>query len=234
VQAGVGYELVLPGRALESSAAATAKVTDEEERHLHDAERRQLIEQGWYREEEITRTPYPVYDPNTGHLLYTTYSSVGKRRGLTWEYQFIPLALMAGCARKLMTLQDFVEDFEKYTLSADHPLAPVQRAIEQEVSKHGERGRHALQLPQDPALSFKQAPAPMCTPLPLGFDLVQRVRNRYLHRSASRGFQGLLDGPAAWAWANAAKTAGLTASFFPASSFNAMCPLRSLFLRLLL
>ena len=194
VQAGVGYELVLPG-VHSNIGGSYGEVTDEEERHLHDIERRQLIEQGWYREEEITRTPHPVYDPNTGYLLYTTYSSVGKRLGLTWEYQFIPLAVMAGCARKFMTLEPLSSGsrFEKYTLPSDHVLVPVQRAIEQQVSKHGERGRHALQLPQDPALSFAQAPALVCTPLPLGFDLVQRVRNRYLHRSASKGFQGLAD-----------------------------------------
>jgi hypothetical protein len=192
VEAGVGYELVLPG-VHSNIGGSYGEVTDEEERHLRDEEHRLLIEQGWYRPEEITRTPYPVYHPDTGQHLYTTYSTVGRRLGLTWEYQFIPLAIMAQAAAKLMTLEDFVEDFEKYTLPADHPLTPLRQAIEQEVGKHGEQGRHALQLPQDPALSFKKGPAPVPTPLPVSLDLVKLVRNRYLHRSASRGWQGLAD-----------------------------------------
>jgi hypothetical protein len=187
----VGYELVLPG--MHSNIGGSyGEVTDEEERHLHYAECQQLIEQGWYRKDEITRTAHPVFLGNT--LLRTTHSAVGRRWGLTWECQFIPLAIMAEAAGKLMTLQGFVEDFEKYALPADHPLTPVQQAIKQEVSKHGEQGRHALQLPYDPDLSFEEAPAPVVTPLPVSFELVQLVRNRYLHRSASIGLQGLSDG----------------------------------------
>jgi hypothetical protein len=174
VQAGVGYELVLPG-VHSNIGGSYGEVTDEEERHLHDVERRQLIEQGWYREEEITRTPHPVYDPNTGQLLYTTYSAVGKRLGLTWEYQFIPLAVMAQAAGKLMTLEPLSSGsrFEKYTLPSDHVLVPVQRAIEQEVSKHANEGAMPATAP-GPGPAF--AAGPGCTPLPLGFDLSARAQ----------------------------------------------------------
>jgi len=193
LQAGTGYELVLPG-VHSNLGGSYGEVTDEEERHLDDAEREALIAQGWYCPEEISRTPHPVHDPDTGQLLYTTYSAVGRRLGLTWEYQFIPLRLMADCATQLMLLEPLTPGsrFERYTLPDDHPLAPVQAAMLQEVAGHGVQGRHALQLPFDPNLAFEQPPTPV--PLPIGWDLAKLVRNRYLHRSASRGLQGLSDG----------------------------------------
>jgi hypothetical protein len=122
---------------------------------------------------------------------------MGRRRGLTWEYQFIPLAIMADCAGKLMRLEELSPDgpFGKYTLRPGHDLVPMQQAIKQEVDQHGEQGRHVLRLPHDPSLPFKTGPKPAPTDLLLDFELVKTVRNRYLHRSASRGFQGLLDGP---------------------------------------
>ena len=101
---------------------------------------------GLYRPEEITRTPYPVYHPDTGQYLYTTYSTVGRRRGLTWEYQFIPLAIRAQAAGKLMQLESLDPNgkFAWYTIPTDHPLTPLQQAIEQEVGKHSEQGQGAM------------------------------------------------------------------------------------------
>ena len=179
LHAGTGYELVLPG--MHSNIGGSyGEITDEEERLLHAYEHAQLIEQGWYRREEITRSGLGL---------------TGRRRGLTWEYQFIPLRIMADCAGKLMSLQGFIEDFEKYALLPEHPLAPVQAVVLAQVSQHGEQGRHVLQLPNDPSLPFETGPEAAVAALSLDFELVKMVRNRYLHRSSSRGFQGLLDGP---------------------------------------
>jgi hypothetical protein len=149
---------------------------------LHRRDYEDLIAHGWYRREEITRSALGL---------------MGRRLGLTWEYQFIPLAIMADCAGKLMLLEELSPDsrFGKYTLADNHVLAPVQRAIEQQVAGHGEQGRHVLQFPYDVELPFKTAPDPVTKPVLIDFELVHKVRNRYLHRSASRGFQGLLDGP---------------------------------------
>ena len=186
LQAGVGYELVLPG-VHSNIGGSYGEITNEEERELHQHEWEQLIAQGWYKREEITRTDYPVYDEETRQVFYSTYSYAGRRLGLTWHYQFIPLAIMAGAAGKLMILESLSPGsrFEKYTLPPDHMLVPVQQAIEQQVAGHGEQGRHVLAFPDDPTLSFNPVPTPVT--LPVDFELVQRVRNRYLHRSASRG-----------------------------------------------
>lgn len=194
LQAGVGYELALPG--VHSDVGGSYGELSDETRTLHDWEYERLVAQGWYREEEIERTPHPVYDPDTGQLLYTTYSAVGRRRGLTWEYQFIPLRVMADCASKLMDLWPLTPGsrFERYALPPAHPLAPVLAAVLGQVAGHGEQGRHALQLPQDSTLAFETAPAAAAAPLPVDAALARLVRNRYLHRSGSIGFQGLTDG----------------------------------------
>jgi hypothetical protein len=179
LDAGKGYELVLPG-VHSNIGGSYGEVTDEEERLLHRRDYEELIAHGWYRREEITRSALGL---------------TGRRLGLTWEYQFIPLRIMADCAGKLMRLQAFVEDFEKYALPPDHELIPMQAAVLAQVDQHGEQGRHVLQLPHDPSLPFDKGPEPTFTKLLLDFELIKTVRNRYLHRSASRGFQGLLDGP---------------------------------------
>jgi hypothetical protein len=194
LQAGVGYELVLPG-AHSNIGGSYGEVTDEEERELHTYEHEQLIKQGWYRAEEITRTAHPVYD-REDRLIHTTYSYAGRRLDLTWEYQFIPLAIMADCAKNhSLDLLDLGpgSPFVKYSLPADHPLVHVQQVIKAQVAVHSEQGRHVLRFQHDPSLPF-EAPAPAVVTLPLRYDLVQLVRNRYLHRSASKGFQGLDDG----------------------------------------
>ena len=135
-----------------------------------------------------------MHDPETGQLLYTSYSAVGTRLGLAWEYQFIPLGIMATCAAKLMELEPLAPGtrFEKYTLPAGHELVPVQAAVVARVKQHGETGRHALQLPGDPDLAFAQGRAP-AQELAVPLELAHKVRNRYLHRSASTGLQGLND-----------------------------------------
>lgn len=198
IQVGVGYELVLPG--VHSDVGGSyGEVTDEEERHLLDEERLTLIEQGWYRSEEITRTSHPVYDPETGYLLYTTHKSVGRRCDLTWEYQFIALGLMAEYAAKSdMKLEPLAvgSRFEKYTLAADHALQPVQQAIVKQAGDHGQQGRHVLCFPDDPTLPFENSPIPTPKPEPVkvSLEVAKHTRNRYLHRSASTGIQGLNDG----------------------------------------
>ena len=149
----MGYELVLPG-VHSNIGGSYGEVTDEEERLLHAQQCVELVAQGWYRAEEITREGHKV---------------VGRRRGLTWEYQFIPLALMVGCANKFMSLESLRPGsrFAKYALSADHPLIPVQAAIQAQVASHGDQGRHELQLPQGPVLPFETAPLPALTTLAL-------------------------------------------------------------------
>ena len=196
IQAGVGYELVLPG--VHSDVGGSyGELTEEEERHLFDEERLTLIEQGWYRPEEISRTSHPVYDPEIGQLLCTTHQSVGHRCDLTWEYQFIALGLMADYAAKSqMELTDFVEDFQKYALPADHALQPVQQVIVKQAGNHGQQGRHVLCFPGDPILPFENGPipAPKPEPVAVSLEVARRTRNRYLHRSASTGILGLNDG----------------------------------------
>ena len=190
-----GYELVLPG-VHSNIGGSYGELTDEEERHLNPKECATLIDQGWYRANEIKRTLHPVYDTDTGRFLYNYETAVGERFNLTWEYQFIPLGIMATCAGKLMQLEQLVpgSPFEKYTLPAGHELLPVQEVFVKQVNGHHEQGRHALQLPDDPNLDFKKKPVAILEPLKLQISQVQLVRNRYLHRSASRGIQGMADG----------------------------------------
>jgi hypothetical protein len=96
----------------------------------------------------------------------------GQRRGVRWDYQFIPLRLMATYAQDYgMSLQPLRPGtrFGKYALSPGHELLPVQAALEAATTQHGGSGRHTLSLEQA-KLSTRH---------------IHLVRNRYLHHSVS-------------------------------------------------
>jgi hypothetical protein len=95
---GVGYELTLPG--VHSDVGGGYGEREDETRELHYGAHGQLIAEGWYTAEQVHTKSEGVYSPQTGQKLYTRYTTTGVRRGLKWDYQFIPLAIMREFATK--------------------------------------------------------------------------------------------------------------------------------------
>jgi len=177
----VGYELTLPGA--HSNVGGGYGEVEDESREMRLDECDHYIKHGWYKPNEIVHHRENVYSPQTGQFLYVKESAVGLRRGLRYDYQFIPLGIMADCAQQHggMSLAPLSNRgrYSKYTLLPGHPLLPVQSAIKAKVQGHGASGRHALKLPGDTRLG---------TQLPLGLEQVHLLRNRFMHRSAGLGF----------------------------------------------
>jgi len=187
---GVGYELTLPG--VHSNIGGSYGEQEDEERRLHLWEREALIAQGWYTKDEAPIYEDPVYN-EYGMQIGTTQWSVGKRKNLNQDYQFIPLRIMAENAKKFaMLLESLSGRYAKYAIAATHPLAPVQAAILSQIGPHGSKGRHALVLHNE----WSQLPPNNKPPEVLRITPAQAVmvRHCYLRRSASIGFQGLADG----------------------------------------
>ena len=161
---GVGYELTLPG--VHSNIGGSYGEDEGEERALHLWERQTLIDLGWYTEDEARIHSAPVYDPQTGQQVGTHRWAVGKRENLGQDYQFIPLRIMAENATKEgMSLWPLSSRFAKYAISATHPLAPIQAAIQDQVSQHASTGRYALGLADEvcqmpPGAAFTTLPLP--------------------------------------------------------------------------
>ncbi len=185
----IGYELTLPGA--HSDIGGGYAETEDETRELHPAEQADLLAKGWYvatPQPEITMRQEDVYNPQTGQKMYTRRWPVGIRRALRHDYQFIPLGLMATCAREQghMRLAALTPGgrYGRYALAGNHPLAPVQAAIQQQVRGHGASGRHVLRLPDD----VRPSNGVPGVPLALNLGLVHLLRHRYLHRSAGISF----------------------------------------------
>lgn len=178
---GNGYELCLPGA--HSDIGGGYGESEDETREMRMDEKAHYIRHGWYTEAETGLRHEPVYNPQTGQKMYTREWLVGIRRGLRHEYHFIPLGIMATCARQQgsMTLAALTNSgrFGKYTLPPGHPLLPVQAAIQGQVQGHGASGRHSLKLLGDTRPGVLLA---------LGPDQVRLLRHRFLHRSAGLGF----------------------------------------------
>ncbi len=176
---GIGYELTLPG--VHSDIGGGYSESEYESRILHFEDRDRLINHGWYTEEEVP-IRYEHVNDRQGNRLFTKRSVVGIRKNVRPDYQYIPLAIMAACAKKpgQMDLEMLSKNgrFGKFTIGPDHELAQVQAVIQGHVAGHGVSGRHSLKLLGDvrPGVLLPLSPAE-----------VRRLRNRYLHRSASIG-----------------------------------------------
>ena len=178
---GNGYELTLPGA--HSNIGGGYGEVEDESREMRLDERNHYINHGWYTAQETPIQHENVYSPQTGQKLYERQFVIGNRKGLRYDYQFIPLGIMADCAQQhgAMTLAPLTNRgrFSKYTLPAGHPLLPVQSAIRSQVQGHGASGRHALKLLDDTRPG---------TLLALNPEQVRLLHHRFLHRSAGLGF----------------------------------------------
>jgi hypothetical protein len=196
LNAGVGYELVLPG--VHSDIGGSYAAVEDEPRQLRPKDVPRLLAEGWYATAEIEQVPEEIYDPETGAHLGTRYTPMARRPRVLAGYQLIPLRIMAEAAGQEgtggMTLSPLSPEgrFAKYVLAADHPLAQLQNQIMTQVSSHSYASRHVLFFANDPVPAFRTPPKPNAVELPVG--AAQFVRHDYLHRSASTGIQGMNDG----------------------------------------
>ena len=178
---GNGYELTLPGA--HSNIGGGYGEVEDESREMRLDERDHHIKHGWYTADETPIQRENVYSPQTGQKLYERQFVIGNRKGLRYDYQFIPLGIMADCAQQhgAMTLAPLTTRgrFGKYTLPPGHPLLPVQSAIRDQVQEHGASGRHVLKLLDDARPGMRLALNP---------DQIRLLRHRFLHRSAGLGF----------------------------------------------
>ena len=109
----------------------TGRINDEETiqlcRERCNAIRRELVELGWYPEEDITTIER---DDSVVLLLYAFkyFAVVAKRRGISNTYSYLPLQIMADKAGKGETKLTF--KLQEYSYERNSPLNDIQLAVE--------------------------------------------------------------------------------------------------------
>jgi len=163
IEAGVGYELSLPG--VHSDIGGGYAELENENRNLSKEPsykniRAELLNQGWYNEKQLI-----LVDMNKADTDHFEFELHGVRNGIPLSYQFIPLAIMVNLA-------------EKYELKFD------KKEIETAGFKYNvpEDLVDAKESLLNYAIANDGAHSKAVT---LKTEKLHPVRNKYLHRSAN-------------------------------------------------
>ncbi|WP_394772869.1 phospholipase effector Tle1 domain-containing protein [Flavobacterium sp.] len=168
INAGIGYELSLPG--VHSDIGGGYAEIENEKRKLHLENgypniKETLIKEGWYQREQIVTT-------TTKQDEYSYTKHIGTRK-ISLSYQFIPLAIMVKLA-------------ENYKMIFDNSLMQKGKKETYKVPDDLEEAKNSL---LDYAITNDGAHSKAVT---LENEKLHSIRNKYLHRSTcdSMGKEG--------------------------------------------
>jgi len=158
-EAGVGFECLLPG--VHSDVGGSYLKEEVEVRYVDGYERQRLIDEGWYKPEQV---PLPTgFWAKVG----TTKRSTG-RRTVRHDYQFIPLSIMMQLAQKFEVAFKSFNEAEFADYRVPEKLSFLSKYMHQQVLHC-----HDTKLHEEVKLELT---APY-----------HWVRNEYLHRSSHKG-----------------------------------------------